>query len=55
MRARIIEHCSFDYMKRNAAASVPLGGAFWGGGAELHSQGHDGHWKDLLPPDLSDA
>ena len=30
----ILEHCSFDYMKANATASVPLGGAFWDGGAE---------------------
>ena len=30
----IIEHCSFAYMKKNAAKSVPLGGAFWDGGAQ---------------------
>jgi aryl sulfotransferase len=45
----IVEHCSFDYMKRNAAASVPLGGAFWDGGAEtfIH-KGTNGRWRDLL-------
>ena len=30
----IVKHCSFDYMKDHAAACVPLGGAFWEGGAE---------------------
>ena len=30
----IVEHCGFDYMKRHATKSVPLGGAFWDGGAE---------------------
>ncbi|MGR3634016.1 MAG: sulfotransferase domain-containing protein [Limimaricola soesokkakensis] len=55
-RARIIEHCSFDYMKRNAAASVPLGGAFWDGGAQsfIH-KGTNGRWRDRLPSDISDA
>lgn len=45
----IVEHCGFDYMKANAAASVPLGGAFWDGGAEtfLH-KGTNGRWHDVL-------
>jgi len=45
----IVEHCSFDYMKRNATAAVPLGGAFWDGGAEtfIH-KGTNGRWRDLL-------
>lgn len=45
----ILEHCGFDYMKANAAASVPLGGAFWEGGAEtfLH-RGTNGRWRDVL-------
>ena len=30
----IVEHCTFDYMKAHAAASAPLGGALWDGGAE---------------------
>jgi aryl sulfotransferase len=30
----ILEHCSFDYMKKNATKSVPLGGAFREGGAQ---------------------
>ena len=45
----IVEHCGFDYMKRNATAAVPLGGAFWDGGAEtfIH-KGTNGRWRDLL-------
>jgi aryl sulfotransferase len=45
----ILEHCSFDYMKRNAARSAPLGGAFWEGGAEtfIH-KGTNGRWRDVL-------
>ena len=45
----IVEHCTFDYMKRNATASVPLDGAFWDGGAEtfIH-KGINGRWRDLL-------
>ena len=45
----IIEHCSFDYMKANAADSAPLGGAFWEGGAEtfIH-KGTNGRWQGQL-------
>lgn len=45
----IVEHCTFDYMKAHAPASVPLGGAFWEGGAEtfIH-KGTNGRWRDLL-------
>jgi len=45
----ILYHCSFDYMKANATPSVPLGGAFWDGGAEqfIH-KGVNGRWKDTL-------
>ena len=31
----ILLHCSFDYTKANATRSVPLGGAFWNGGAQI--------------------
>jgi len=45
----IIEHCTFDYMKKNSTKSVPLGGAFWDGGANtfIH-KGTNGRWKDVL-------
>jgi aryl sulfotransferase len=47
----ILEHCSFAYMKANAAPSVPLGGAFWDGGAEVFiNKGVNGRWHDTLSP-----
>jgi len=48
----IVEYCSFDWMKRNATQSVPLGGAFWDGGAEtfIH-KGVNGRWADTLTPE----
>ena len=47
--ADILLHCSFDYMKANATRSVPLGGAFWDGGAQtfIH-KGTNGRWRDVL-------
>jgi aryl sulfotransferase len=47
----ILEHCSFDWMKRNATKSVPLGGAFWDAGAEVFiHKGVNGRWRDVLSP-----
>jgi aryl sulfotransferase len=48
----IVEHCSFDYMKKNATKSTPLGGVFWDGGAEtfIH-KGVNGRWRDVLSPE----
>jgi aryl sulfotransferase len=48
----ILLHCSFDYMKANATKSVPLGGAFWEGGAQsfIH-KGVNGRWRDILKKD----
>lgn len=48
-------HCSFDYMKANAAKSVPLGGAFWEGGAEtfIH-KGTNGRWREVLSAEQID-
>lgn len=48
----ILEHCSFDYMKKNASKSVPLGGAFWDGGAQsfIH-KGTNGRWRETLSKD----
>jgi aryl sulfotransferase len=44
-----VEHCGFDYMKRHATKSVPLGGIFWDGGAQtfIH-EGTNGRWRDTL-------
>jgi aryl sulfotransferase len=48
----IHEYCSFDWMKRNATKSVPLGGAFWDGGAEVFiHRGVNGRWRDTLIAD----
>ena len=45
----ILEHCSFDYMKAHATKSVPLGGAFWDGGAQTFIyKGTNGRWRDEL-------
>lgn len=45
----ILEHSSFAYMKRHATRSVPLGGAFWDGGAETFvHQGTNGRWQGTL-------
>ena len=48
----ILRHCSFDYMKANASKTVPLGGAFWDGGAQtfIH-KGTNGRWRDVLNDD----
>ena len=52
----IVEHCSFDYMKRNAAQSAPLGGAVWEGGATTFiNKGANGRWRDMLPEEDSRA
>lgn len=50
----ILLHCSFDYMKANATASVPLGGAFWEGGAQtfIH-KGKNGRWTNELSDEVS--
>jgi aryl sulfotransferase len=48
---KIVEYCTFDWMKRNATKSVPLGGAFWDAGAEVFiNKGVNGRWKDTLSP-----
>ena len=45
----IVEYCSFDWMKKNATKSVPLGGAFWDGGAQTFiNKGVNGRWMDTL-------
>jgi aryl sulfotransferase len=50
----ILEHCSFDWMKRNARRSVPLGGAFWDAGAEVFiHKGVNGRWMSTLTEEES--
>lgn len=46
---RVLEHCSFDYMKRHADEVSPLGGAvFEGGGQSFINKGTNGRWSGLL-------
>lgn len=52
----ILEYCSFDWMKKNATKSVPLGGAFWDAGAEVFiHKGVNGRWADTLTAEESRA
>ena len=52
----VVEYCSFDWMKANAVKSVPLGGAFWDGGARVFiNKGVNGRWRDILAPEDSQA
>ena len=45
----ILEHCSFNWMKKNANKTVPLGGAFWDAGAEVFiHKGVNGRWRECL-------
>ncbi len=50
----VLQHCSFDYMKAHAEASVPLGGILWEGGAKsfIH-KGNNGRWRDMLSDEES--
>ncbi len=48
----IVEHCTFDYMKKNAESVAPLGGVMWEGGAKTFiNKGTNGRWKDTLTAD----
>jgi len=50
----IVKHCSFEWMKKNATKSVPLGGAFWDAGADVFiNKGVNGRWSDMLSPEES--
>ena len=45
----IVEHSTFEYMKRNAAKVAPLGGSIFEGGAERFVyRGTNGRWRDVL-------
>jgi aryl sulfotransferase len=45
----MVEHCTFAWMKANAAKAAPLGGVFWDGGAETFiNKGTNGRWRDTL-------
>lgn len=45
----ILKYCSFDWMKNNGTKTVPLGGAFWNGGAQTFiNKGVNGRWINTL-------
>jgi aryl sulfotransferase len=49
---RIVEHCSFDYMKQHATKSLPFEGKFWDDGARTFvNKGVNGRWRDVLTAD----
>ncbi len=51
----LLQHCSFDYMKKHSTKSVPLGGAFWDGGSDTFiNKGTNGRWRDVLTKEESD-
>jgi aryl sulfotransferase len=52
--SQIVEHCTFEWMKRHADLVSPLGGAAWnGGGNTFIHKGTNGRWRDVLSPDES--
>ena len=47
--ATVVDHCTFNYMKRHAEKSAPLGGVVWEGGATTFiNKGANGRWRDVL-------
>ena len=53
---KLVEHCTFDYMKKHAATAAPLGGAIWEGGADSFIfKGTNGRWRELLTKEDMDA
>lgn len=49
--SKVLEHCTFDYMKAHAELSAPLGGAMWNGGAKTFiNKGTNGRWREILTP-----
>ncbi len=45
----IVEHCTFDWMKKNGENSVPMRGVLWTGGAQTFiNKGTNGRWRDTL-------
>lgn len=49
LQRKVVEHCSFDYMKQNAAPVVPLEGDLWKGGAKTFiNRGINRRWEGQL-------
>jgi aryl sulfotransferase len=52
----IVERCTFDWMKQNATATVPMGGVFWEGGAQTFIyKGENSRWTSVLSAEQSAA
>jgi aryl sulfotransferase len=47
---QILEHCSLDYMKQQAAKVEMMDAVFQGGGGNFVNKGTNGRWKDVLTP-----
>ena len=46
---KILEHCSFDYMKKHATLFAPLGGKIFKGGAQsFFHRGANNDWRKIL-------
>ena len=46
---KIVEHCTFDYMKAHANQMAPRGGIMWNDGAQTFiNKGTNGRWRDSL-------
>lgn len=53
---QILAHCDINYMRDHGDKTVPLGGAFWEGGARSFIyKGVNGRWRETLDPALSAA
>jgi aryl sulfotransferase len=51
---KILEHCSFNYMKNNGDTIVPLGGKLWKNGSQdFINKGINQRWKNELSYGLS--
>ncbi|MDP3660441.1 sulfotransferase domain-containing protein [Phenylobacterium sp.] len=48
---KVVEHCTFDYMKAHAEEMAPMGGRVFEGGAKTFiNKGVNGRWHDVLSP-----
>ena len=48
---KIVEHCTFEYMKAHAEHMAPMGGIMWEGGAKTFiNKGTNGRWQGTLTP-----
>lgn len=49
--AKILDHCSLEFMRKCAAKSALLDVVFEGGGSNFINKGTNGRWKDVLSAD----